>query len=84
METTFNLPNDISIEIKRMPNSDEFATEALRERLERYRRNESQQKRDEAFQRILNIKRRKLKRNSTDVIREEREKLDLRNKNLYE
>ena len=37
-------------------------------------------KRETAFQNLLNIKPKKLPRNSTDVIRKEREKLDMRNK----
>ncbi len=43
---------------------------------------DDQNRRSMAFQRLLNIKPKKLTRNSTDVIREEREKLDTRNKQI--
>ncbi len=80
MDITIRVPDDIGVVIKRLPNVDEFAVEAFREKMERYREKESQQKREAAFQELLKIKPKKLKRDSTDVIREERDKLDARNR----
>lgn len=79
MHVTFNLPDDIGVEIKRLPNADEFATEALREKMERYRKDEAQQKRDEAFQDILDFTPMESTELSEETVRKEREKRDTRN-----